>query len=44
MPEERYFQPSSQTMNTTLPPSSSFAIRTAIMVCFRAVAPWLHGR
>jgi hypothetical protein len=35
MPEERYFQPSSQTMKTTLPSSSSFAIRTAI----EAIAP-----
>ena len=35
MPDERYFQPSSQTMKTTLPSSISFAIRTAT----RAIAP-----
>src|SRR3954463_10302012 len=35
MPEDRYFQPSSQTMKTTLPSSSSPAMRTAI----EAIAP-----
>src|SRR3954462_11673364 len=35
MPLERYFQPSSQTMKTTLPSSISLAIRTAI----DAIAP-----
>ena len=35
MPRERYFQPSSATMKTTLPSSSSPAIRTAT----RAIAP-----
>src|SRR3984893_3818258 len=35
MPDDRYFQPSSATMNTTLPSSSSFAMRIAT----RAMAP-----
>src|SRR3954466_12324405 len=35
MPDERYFQPSSQTTNTTLPSSSSPATRTAM----EAIAP-----
>src|SRR3954454_5275761 len=35
MPDDRYFQPSSQTMNTTSPSSSSLAMRTAI----EAIAP-----
>src|ERR671914_312938 len=35
MPDDRYFQPSSQTMKTMLPSSISFAIRTAI----DAIAP-----
>src|SRR5271155_1178462 len=35
MPLDRYFQPSSATTNTTLPSSSSLAIRTAML----AIAP-----
>ena len=35
MPEDRYFQPSSQTTNTTLPSSISRAMRTAM----DAIAP-----